>query len=147
MATKNTTRQVVGKDWETASWYEIFLARARDLAMDRDHTFDYTDFDQITPHRSTREQIVELYETAYSELAESFVGHLEHIEELEAAKTNLNKLLNDQLTFNLDLEERLGSATRQLAGLLLLIEQPVEPPPRRISTDTFQPYQAMHDDD
>ncbi len=139
MATKNTTHHLAGKGWETVPWYDILAARAQDLAMDKDHTFTYADRDQIT-NTTTRTKIVHLYETAYSELAESFVGHLEYINELETDKTHLNKLLGDHLTFNLDLEERLGTALRQVEGLLLLIEQPVKTPPRRIDTsDTFQP--------
>ncbi len=142
MATKHTTKQVVGNEWEMASWYTIFHARARDLAVDMDHTFDHTDFDQITEHRSTREQIVALYETAYSELAESFHGHLERINELEGDKAHLNTLLNDQLSYARELQQHLESISRQLAGLLLLIEQPVQTPPRRPGTNPDQ-YQAM----
>ncbi len=144
MATsKNTTKYLIpGKTWQEASWFEILTARAQDLAMDKDHTFSYQDRDRIT-RTTTRQEIIHLYETAYSELAESFHGHLEYISELEGDKTNLNKLLGDHLTFNLDLEERLETALRQVEGLLLLIEQPVKTPPRRIDTsDTFQP-QAM----
>ncbi len=142
MATKNTTKQILKSDWEEISWHVILHHRAQDLAMDKDHTLTYTDRDQITKTTS-RQEIVQLYETAYSELAESFHGHLEYISELEADKTHLNKLLGDHLAFNLDLEERLRTALRQVEGLLLLIEQPVKTPPRRIDTsDTFQP-QAM----
>jgi len=143
MATKNTTHHLAGKGWEEVPWYDILTARAQDLAMDKDHTFGYDDRDRVSVNTS-RKEIVHIYETAYSELAESFVGHLEYISELEGNKTNLNKLLNDHLTINLDLEERLGTALRQVEGLLLLIEQPVKTPPRRIDTsDTFQPYQPM----
>ena len=94
MGTKNTTKQVVGREWEEASWNNILVARARDLAYDNDHTFSHKDQAQISK-ATTRKQIVQMYEDAYSELAESFHGHLEHINELEADKSRLNTLLSD----------------------------------------------------
>ncbi len=144
MATKNTTRQVVGAfegAWEEIPWHVILKHRAHDLAMDKDHTLTYADRDRVSPTTS-RNEIVQMYETAYSELAESFVGHLERIEELEGDKSHLNTLLSDQLTYTLALGDRLESTSRQLAGLLLLIEQPVQTPPRRPGANPDQ-YQAM----
>lgn len=149
MATKNTTKHLAGTKWEEASWYFILNARAQDLAMDKDHSFTYGDRDEITS-TTTRKKIVHLYETAYSELAESFVGHLEYINELETDKTHLNTLLNDQLSYTLALEDRLESTSRQLAGLLQLIEQPVPTTPRSPGTTALRSpetnpnqYQAM----
>lgn len=133
MAIKNTTRQIMTEnDWEEIPWHIILKHRAHDLAMDKDHTLTYADRDRITKTTS-RAEIVHLYETAYSELAESFHGHLERIEELEGNKSHLNTLLNDQLSYVLKLEQHLESTSRQLAGLLLLIEQPVKTP-------LLQPY-------
>ncbi len=141
MATKNTTKQVAGSKWEEASWYFILNARAQDLAMDKDHTFTYADRDQIT-NTSTRKEIVALYETAYSELAESFVGHLERIDELNAEVGNLERTLREQQEHILNLEERLAQTMRRLTGMLSLIEQPIEDP---LSRQWFpdNSYQAM----
>ncbi len=141
MATKNTTNQVAGSKWEEASWYFILSARAQDLAMDKDHTFTYADRDQIT-NTSTRKEIVALYETAYSELAESFVGHLERIEEVEGELASQARILSEQREHIFAVEERLDQTMRRLTGLLLLIEQPIEEP---LSREWFpeNQYQAM----
>ena len=141
MATKNTTKQVAGEDWEMVPWHVILKNRVHDLAMDKDHTLTYSDRDRVSPATS-RNEIVHIYETAYSELAESFVGHLERIDELEVDKTHLNALLGDQLSYTLALGDRLESTSRQLAGLLQLIEQPVPTTPRSPGTNPNQ-YQAM----
>lgn len=140
MATKNTTKHIVG-GIEDITWHDTLKARAQDLAMDKDHSLTYADRDKIAKSAS-RKQIVDLYETAYSELAESFHGHLEHIAELEGDKTHLNTLLQDRLSYTLELEERLESASRQRAGLLLLIEQPVKGWPTLPGVNPNQ-YQAM----
>ena len=140
MATKNTTEHLgLGEGWNP--WDKILAARAQDLAMNKDHTFTYADRDRIN-QATTRKQIVEIYETAYSELAESFHGHLERISELEYDKTRLDTLLEDRLRYTLELEERLESMSRQIAGLLLLIEQPVKGWPTLPGTYPNQ-YQAM----
>ncbi len=141
MATKNTTRQILKSDWEEIPWHVVLKHRAQDLAMDEDHTLTYADRDRVTINTS-RKEIVHLYETAYSELAESFHGHLERISELEYDKTRLDTLLEDRLRYTLELEERLESISRQRAGLLLLIEQPVKGWPPLPGTNPNQ-YQAM----
>ncbi len=139
MATKNTTSQILKSDWEEMPWHVVLKQRAHDLAMDGDHTLTYADRDRVTTNTS-RQEIVQLYETAYSELAESFHGHLERISELEYDKSRQDTLLEDRLSYTLELEERLESASRQIAGLLLLIEQPVKgwPPLREINPNQYQ---------
>ena len=144
MATKNTTKQIVGAfagAWEEMPWHIILKQRAHDLAMDKDHTLTYADRDEITINTS-RKEIVHLYETAYSELAESFVGHLERIDELDAEVGNLERSVREHQEHILKVEERLGSAERRLSGLLLLIEQPIEEPLSRQWFPENQ-YQAM----
>ena len=130
MATKNTTEQIVealAGTWEEMPWHIILKQRAHDLAMDKDHTLTYADRDRVTINTS-RKEIVHLYETAYSELAESFVGHLERIEELESELASQARILNEQREHIFAVEERLGQTIRRLTGLLLLIEQPIEEP-------------------
>ena len=142
MATKNTTKQVVGEDWEMVPWHVILKNRVHDLAMDEDHTLTYGDRDRVSPATS-RTELVHIYETAYSELAESFVGHLEHIEELEADVANLRKNLERQQGYSMELEDMLESTVRQLGGLLSLIEQPARGLPPRPSFTNPDQYQAM----
>ena len=144
MATKNTTEQIVralAGAWEEMPWHIILKQRAHDLAADKDHTLTYADRDKITKSAS-RKQIVDFYEMAYSELAESFVGHLERIDELDSEVRNLERTLSEQREHILKVEERLGSTERRLLGLLLLIEQPIEDPLSRQWFPENQ-YQAM----
>ncbi len=128
MATKNTTKQIVKTGpgmWE--NWYKILQARVRDLASDRDHTLSYRDRDSLTKS-VTRRQIVTLYETAYSELAESFHGHVERIDELDIETANLKQQVENLEEYVSRVEERLETANRQVNGLLKVIEEPVAEP-------------------
>ncbi len=143
MATKNTTKQVAGEDWKMVPWHVILKNRAHDLAMDKDHTLTYADRDRVSPTTS-RNEIVQMYETAYSELAESFHGHLERIGELDAEVGNLERTLSQQREHIFKVEERLDTAMRRLSGLLLLIEQPIEQPlSRQWFPEPTDQYQAM----
>ncbi len=128
MATKNTTKQIVKPGegmWK--NWFSILEARAQDLASDTDHTFSYRDRDAINKGVS-RQQLVTIYETAYSELAESFVGHLERIDELFAENANLKRQVGNLEEYLRRVEERLETAGRQVNGLLKMIEEPVAEP-------------------
>ena len=128
MATKNTTKQIVKTGegmWE--NWFSILNARARDLAMDTDHTFSHRDKTAINKG-VTRQDLVTIYETAYSELAESFVGHLERIDELFAENAKSKRRLDDLNIYVSEVEERLETANRQVNGLLKVIEEPVAEP-------------------
>ena len=127
MATKNTTQQIVktGEGMWT-NWLKILEARVLDLAMDADHTFRYGDRNSIT-EGVTRQDIVTIYETAYSELAESFHGHLEQVDELFAENRNLKRSVANQEQIIAASDERLETALRRINGLLGLIEQPVTP--------------------
>ena len=124
MATKNTTNQiVVGKVmWE--GWYKILEARVRDLSNDSDHTLSWKDRAAFNKG-VTRRQIVTIYETAYSELAESFVGHLEQINELENQNINFQRKVDDLNIYVSEIEVRLETSNRQVNGLLKVIEEPV----------------------
>ena len=125
MATKHTTKQIVASKevvWET--WFHILEARVRDLANDSDHTLAWKD--RAALNKSvTRRQIVTIYETAYSELAESFVGHLERINELANENNSLQKSVSNLEQHLGASDERLNTALRRINGLLELIEQPV----------------------
>lgn len=129
MGIKNTTDQLVkvtdGK-WSSANWYSVLAARARDLASDKDHHFSYRDRDALNKN-ITRWQIVTIYEMAYSELAESFHGHLERIDELDAEKNTL-KIGNRRLDeYAEKLREQLEVAQRRVNGLLTVIERETPP--------------------
>lgn len=127
MATKNTTKQIVVGEIPWKNWLHILKARAQDLAGDSDHTFKYRDRDRIN-QAVTRRQIVTIYETAYSELAESFVGHLERIDELFAENSNLKQSVSGLEQIVARSNERLETASRRINGLLRLIELPLVPP-------------------
>ena len=130
MSTKNTTKQIVtghSKESGWKNWYSILEARARDLAYDKDHTFTHRNGKAIS-QGVTRQQIVTIYETAYSELAEFFVGHLERIDELFAENAALKQSASDLervLTRN---DEQLETALQRINGLLGLIQKPATLP-------------------
>jgi len=128
MAIKTTTVQLVGKKVteSTMGWYHLLIARTRDLAIDKDHTFTFKDRNALNKN-TTRQRIIEIYETAYSELAESFHGHLERINELDDEVANLlrsNKHLDESVT---KLLARLETAQRRVNGLLTVIEKEISP--------------------
>lgn len=129
MAIKNTTDQLVkvtdGK-WSSANWYSVLAARARDLASDKDHYFSYQDRNALNKN-VTRWQIVTIYEMAYSELTESFHGHLERIEELESEKRVLLNSNHHLEEYAGKLRERLEIAQRRVNGLLTVIEKEIPP--------------------
>ena len=125
MATKNTTKQIVktGEDqWK--NWLKILEARVLDLAMDPDHTFRYGDRNSVS-EGVTRRDIVTIYETAYSELAESFHGYQEQMNELSVENRNLKQSVSNQAGIIEASNARLETALRRINGLLELIEQPV----------------------
>jgi len=130
MSTKNTTKQIVtghSKESGWKNWYSILEARARDLAYDKDHTFTHRNGKAIS-QGVTRQQIVTIYETAYSELAEFFVGHLERIDELDIEISNLKRQVGNLEEYLRRVEEQLETAGRQVNGLLKVIEEPVVEP-------------------
>ena len=103
------------------TWWVWVKARANALANDRDHTFTYTDRDAFNKNY-TRAQIVQMYETAYSELAESFHGIVDRNEELEgdlaAALANESDNHNRLLSAN----NRIEKLDRRIEGFLTMIE-------------------------
>ena len=125
MGTRNRKSTAQMMKWTTVSgtpWYRILRSRAAELANDEDHTFTYKDRDAVTKNY-TRLQIVNMYETAYSELAESFHGHLEHIKELE---NDLSVALNDREFSHSHLlvaNNRIAKLNRRIEGFLTVIEE------------------------
>ena len=102
-------------------WFRIIRSRAQELASDTDHSFSYRDRDALT-EGFTRTQIIHIYETAYSELAESFHGLVDRNEELDqdlAAALDNEKLSHGNL---LVANNRVDKLTRQITGLLNLME-------------------------
>ncbi len=123
-----TRSKVTGETMSSfiSNWFRILKARAQALASDGDHTFTYRDRDALTKN-TTRQQIVDIYETAYSELAESFHGHLERIDELDGEVATLlrsNQHLEDYAT---KLRQQLDTAQRRVNGLLTVIEKEIPP--------------------
>ena len=103
-------------------WFRKVKARANELANDPDHTFSYRDRDAITK-TVTRDEIVEVYETAYSELAESFHGLIDRNEELESENRNLRSDLERNRENILHANNRIAKLDRRIEGFLTVIEQ------------------------
>ena len=104
-------------------WYKLIQERHCDLRSDKFHpSFNYRDGYDFTK-ATTRQQIVEFYEQAYAELAESVHGQLERIVELEGDVRTHKQSLDDLIQRKRDLEHRLGQTGRRLWGLLSMIEQ------------------------
>lgn len=131
MAIKPTTTkqmisrsQILGETLSSTSyWFRMLKARAQALASDGDHTFTYRERDALTKS-TTRQQIVDIYETAYSELAESFHGHLERIGELDS---ELARVMNTRDHTHADLlaaNNRIDKLNRRIEGFLNVIESP-----------------------
>ena len=124
MGSKKTTKQIVKtgeRMWE--NWYSILEARVRDLSNDTDHTLSWKDRAALNKG-VTRRQIVTIYETAYSELAESFHGIIDRNKELERdldlAKSHAEHSYADLEVAN----RRIGKLDRRVEGFLNVIESP-----------------------
>jgi hypothetical protein len=99
----------------------MLKGRAQALASDGDHTFTYRDRDALTKN-TTRQQIVDIYETAYSELAESFHGIVDRNKELESDLL-ITISARDRLEKDLGVaNNRIEKLDRRVEGFLNVIE-------------------------
>ena len=134
---------------ETIGWYETLGRRVNALRGDRSHpsfTYKY----RMPSQRATREQIVDIYEQAYSELSGGFHGLEERIRELEGEQLQDRASIGDLLKRKKDLEHRLGQTGRRLWGVLSLLEQRFREEFPQVSgmqtTDYYFDGQSMYDD-
>ena len=120
---KKTTETMM--EWsrvpDDVPWFRTVRSRAQELASDGDHSFTYNDRDAITKNYS-RAQIIHMYETAYSELAESFHGVMDRNKELDqdlAAALRNEKSNHDSL---LSANNRIAKLDRRVEGFLKMLE-------------------------
>ena len=105
------------------NWFKTLKERCLELARDSAHSMDMREYARITKG-ITRQLIVDLYEAAYSELAESFHGHLERISELESEQRILMDERKKLSEYAGELFARLEVERARVAGLLKVIETP-----------------------
>jgi predicted nuclease with TOPRIM domain len=102
------------------SWFGVLRNRGTELARDTMHSFHYGDRNVLTKG-VTRARIVDIYETAYSELAESYAGMKDAYDDIRGQLSTTKHELKFQMESVEEAQHRIKNLERERAGLMDLI--------------------------